>query len=41
MFYDSAWEAVRVHILTFLYYDLILFGMLFFWNHLAYLGIHN
>ena len=41
MFYDSAWETVRVHVLTLLYCDLILFGMLFFEITLVYLGILN
>ena len=41
MFYDSVWEAVQVRILTFFYGNLILFSMQIFWNHLAYLGIHN
>ena len=40
MFHDSTWEAVQVLTST-LFCDLILFSMQIFWNHLAYLGIHN
>ena len=41
MFYDSAWEAIQARILTLLYCDLILFGMLFFEITLVYLGIFS